>query len=39
VATDGTRVAVFERVSRRAKVNGRTTTVRTTVVRIAGRVR
>lgn len=39
VATDGSRVAVFERVSRKAKVKARTTTVRTTAVRIAGRVR
>lgn len=39
VATDGSRVAVFERVSRVAKVKARTTTVRTTAVRIAGRVR
>jgi len=39
VATDGSRVAVFERVSRRTKVKARTKTVRTTVVRIAGRVR
>lgn len=39
IATDGSRVAVFERVSRRARVNGRVTTVRTTDVRIAGRVR
>lgn len=39
VATDGSRVAVFERVSRTAKVKGRVTTVRTTDVRIAGRVR
>lgn len=39
VATDGSRVAVFERVQRTARVKGRTTTVRTTAVRIAGRVR
>lgn len=39
VATDGSRVAVFERVSRKAKVKARTRTVRTTAVRIAGRVR
>ncbi len=39
IATNGTRVAVFERVSRTAKVKGRTKTVRTTEVRIAGRVR
>jgi hypothetical protein len=39
VATDGSRVAVFERVSRKVNVRARTTTARTTAVRIAGRVR
>jgi hypothetical protein len=39
VATDGSRVAVFERISRKVKVRARTTTARTTAVRIAGRVR
>lgn len=39
VATNGSRVAVFERVSRKAKVQGRVTTVRTTAVRIIGGVR
>lgn len=39
VATDGSRVAVFERVSRKAKVKGRVTTVKTTGVRIMGKVR
>lgn len=39
VATDGSRVAVFERVSRKAKVGKATKTVRTTAVRVVGRVR
>jgi len=39
IATDGSRVAVFERVSRRAKVGKVTKTVRNTAVRIVGRVR
>ena len=39
IATDGSRVAVFERVSRKAKVGKATKTVRTTAVRIVGRVR
>ena len=39
VATNGSRVAVFERVSRKAKVGTRVTTVRTTAVRIIGGVR
>lgn len=39
VATNGSRVAVFERVSRKAKVGKRVTTVRTTAVRIIGGVR
>jgi hypothetical protein len=39
VATDGARVAVFERVTRKAKSGARATTVRSTGVRILGRVR
>ncbi len=39
VATDGTRVAVFERVTRRVTVKKRTKTVKTTTGRIIGRVR
>ena len=39
IATDGSRVVVFERVSRKAKVGKATKTVRTTAVRVAGRVR
>ena len=39
VATDGARVVVFERVSRKAKVGKTTKTVRNTAVRIVGRVR
>lgn len=39
IATDGSRVAVFERVSRTAKVGKVTKTVRNTAVRIVGRVR
>lgn len=39
IATNGSRVAVFERVSRTVKVKGRAKAVRTTEVRIAGTVR
>jgi hypothetical protein len=39
VATNGTRVAVFERITRRVTKGKRTTSVRSTAVRIAGRVR
>ena len=39
VATDGSRVAVFERVSRRTKTGKKTVTVRRTAARIIGRVR
>jgi hypothetical protein len=39
VATDGSRVAVFERGSRKARAGKSVKTVRTTAVRIAGRVR
>lgn len=39
VATDGSRVAVFERISRKTKVGTKVVRVKKTAVRIAGRVR
>ena len=39
LATDGTRIVVFERISRKVTVKKRTSTVKSTVGRVIGRVR
>jgi len=39
LATDGTRIVVFERITRKVTVKKRTTNVKSTVVRVLGSVR